>query len=324
MKVLVTGRIPDEVRAQLAAAHQVQINPLDRPMARADILGRLADTEGLLCMITDVIDAELLDHAPRLKAIANHGVGYDNIDVAAATARGIPVSNTPGVLTDATADITVGLILAVARRMVEGDRRNREGRFRHWAPLLFLGTEVTAKTLGIVGLGRIGRAVVKRCRGFEMKVIYHSRTRLGAREEAALGVSHRSLEALLAEADFVSLHLPLTPATRHLIGAAELRRMKACAFLINTSRGPVVDEAALVAALKAGVIRGAGLDVYENEPRMAPGLAELDNAVLLPHVGSATWETRTRMARLAADNLLAALAGAAPPNCVNPEVLPVG
>ncbi len=324
MKVLVTGRIPDEVRAQLAAAHQVQVNPLDRPMARADILGRLADTEGLLCMITDLIDAELLDQAPRLKAIANHGVGYDNIDVAAATARGIPVSNTPGVLTDATADITVGLILAVARRMVEGDRRNRAGRFRHWAPLLFLGTEVTAKTLGVVGLGRIGRAVVKRCRGFEMKAIYHSRTRLGAREEAALGVSYRSLEALLAEADFVSLHVPLTPATRHLIGAAELRRMKAAAFLINTSRGPVVDEAALVAALEAGVIRGAGLDVYENEPRMAPGLAQLDNAVLLPHVGSATWETRTRMARLAARNLLAALAGNPPPNCLNPEVFEAG
>ncbi len=324
MKVLVTGRIPDEVRAQLAAAHQVQVNPLDRPMARADILGRLADTEGLLCMITDLIDADLLDQAPRLKAIANHGVGYDNIDVAAATARGIPVSNTPGVLTDATADITVGLILAVARRMVEGDRRNRAGRFRHWAPLLFLGTEVTAKTLGVVGLGRIGRAVVKRCRGFEMKAIYHSRTRLGAREEAALGVSYRSLEALLAEADFVSLHVPLTPATRHLIGAAELRRMKAAAFLINTSRGPVVDEAALVAALEAGVIRGAGLDVYENEPRMAPGLAQLDNAVLLPHVGSATWETRTRMARLAARNLLAALAGNPPPNCVNPEVFEAG
>jgi glyoxylate reductase len=207
---------------------------------------------------------------------------------------------------------------------VEGDRRNRQGGFRHWAPLLFLGTEVTAKTLGIVGLGRIGRAVVKRARGFEMKVVYHSRTRLGAREEVALGVSHRSLEALLAEADFVSLHLPLTPATRHLIGAAELRRMKACAFLINTSRGPVVDEAALVTALEAGVIRGAGLDVYENEPRMAPGLAELDNAVLLPHVGSATWETRSRMARLAARNLLAALAGSPPPNCVNPEVFAAG
>jgi glyoxylate reductase len=157
-----------------------------------------------------------------------------------------------------------------------------------------------------------------------MKVVYHSRTRLGAREEAALGVSHRSLEVLLAEADFVSLHLPLTPATRHLIGAAELRRMKASAFLINTSRGPVVDEAALVTALEAGVIRGAGLDVYENEPRMAPGLAELDNAVLLPHVGSATWETRSRMARLAARNLLAALAGSPPPDCVNPEVFAVG
>lgn len=324
MKVLVTGRIPPDVQAQLAAEHQVEVNSLDQPMARADILRRLADTEGLLCMISDVVDGELLDHAPRLKAIANYGVGYDNIDVAAVTARGIPVSNTPGVLTDATADITLGLILAVARRMVEGDRCNREGHFRHWAPLHFLGTEVTAKTLGIVGLGRIGRAVVKRSRGFEMKVIYHSRTRLGVRQEAALGVSWRSLAALLAEADFVSLHLPLTQATRHLIGAAELRRMKASAFLINTSRGPVVDEAALVAALETGVIRGAGLDVYENEPQMAPGLADLDNAVLLPHVGSATRETRSRMAHLAADNLLAALAGNPPPNCLNPEVFELG
>jgi glyoxylate reductase len=321
MKVLVTGRIPDAVRAQIAAVHQVEINPLDRPMARGEILRQLPDKQGLLCMITDTVDRELLDHAPRLKIIANHGVGFDNIDVAAATARGIPVTNTPGVLTDATADITLGLILAVGRRMVEGDRRNREGRFRFWAPLLFLGTEITAKTLGIVGMGRIGRAVVKRCRGFEMPVVYHSRTRLGAQAEAALGVTYRSLDALLAEADFISLHVPLTPATHHLIGAAELRRMKPSAFLINTSRGPVVDEAALVAALQAGKIRGAGLDVYENEPQMAPGLAELDNAVLLPHVGSATWETRTRMARLAAENLLAALAGMQPPNCVNPEVL---
>jgi glyoxylate reductase len=321
MKVLVTGRIPEDVLAQIAAVHSVESNPEDRPMARADVLQRLADKDGLLCMITDTVDRELLDHAPRLKIIANHAVGYNNVDVAAATVRGIPVTNTPGVLTDATADITLGLILAVGRRMVEGDRRNREGRFRYWAPLLFLGTEITGKTLGIIGMGRIGRAVLKRSRGFDMPVVYHSRTRLAATEEAALGVSYRSLDALLADADFVSLHVPLNAATHHLIGAAELRRMKPSAFLINTSRGPVVDEAALVAALQAGMIRGAGLDVYENEPEMAPGLAELDNAVLLPHVGSATLETRTRMARLAAENLLAALGGARPPNCVNPEVL---
>lgn len=324
MKVLVTGRIPEEVLTQIAAVHTVESNPEDRPMARAEVLQRLADKDGLLSMITDTVDREMLDHAPRLKVVANHAVGYNNVDVAAATARGIPVTNTPGVLTDATADITLGLILAVGRRMVEGDRRNREGRFRYWAPLLFLGTEITGKTLGIIGMGRIGRAVVKRSRGFDMPVIYHSRTRLSAAEEAALGVSYRSLDALLAEADFVSLHVPLTPATHHLVGAAELGRMRPTAFLINTSRGPVVDEAALVAALQAGAIRGAGLDVYENEPAMAPGLVALDNAVLLPHVGSATLETRTRMARLAAENLLAALAGASPPNCVNPEVLQKG
>ncbi len=317
MKVLVSGRLPEAVIRSIAAEHEVEVNSNDYPMERSEILARLPDKQGFLCMITDSVDAELLDHAPQLKMIANYGVGYNNIDLAAATARGIPVSNTPGVLTDATADAAFALMLACARRVVEGDRRTRQGRFKHWAPLHFLGTEVSGKTLGIVGLGRIGRAVCRRAAGFGMRVLYHSRHRLPAEDEADLSVTHAGLHELLAEADFVSLHVPLTEHTRHLIGAGELRRMKPTAYLINTARGPVVDEKALVQALREGRIAGAGLDVYENEPDLAPGLAERENTVLLPHIGSATIETRTRMAELAAENLLAGLRGQRPPNCLN-------
>ncbi len=317
MKVLVSGRLPEAVIRSIAAEHDVDANPHDYPMERSEILSRVSDKQGFLCMITDSVDAELLDHAPQLKMIANYGVGYNNIDLAAATDRGIPVSNTPDVLTDATADTALALMLACARRVIEGDRRTRQGRFKHWAPLHFLGTEVSGKTLGIVGLGRIGRAVCRRAAGFGMRVLYHNRRRLPPEEESQLGVVHAGLESLLAGADFVSLHVPLTPHTRHLIGADELRRMKSTAYLINTARGPVVDERALVRALQEGRIAGAGLDVYENEPELAPGLAELENTVLLPHVGSATIETRTRMAELAAENLLAGLRGERPPNCLN-------
>jgi glyoxylate reductase len=247
-------------------------------------------------------------------------VGYDNIDVAAATVRGIPVSNTPGVLTDATADITFALILATARRVVEGDRRTRAGEFRFWAPLHFLGREVSGKTLGIVGLGRIGRAVARRAKGFDMKIVYHSRRRLEVFEEKELGVSYEDFNGLLEQSDFVSLHVPLTDGTHHFIGLRELETMKQSAYLINTSRGPVVDEEALLEVLREGKIGGAGLDVYENEPILTPGLTELKNVVLLPHVGSATIETRTRMGLKAAENLLAGLSGKRPPDCLNPEV----
>ena len=321
MKILVTGRLPAEVLETLTREHDVDARKADRPMPREQILQCVSDKEGLLCMITDRIDRELMDRAPRLKMIANFGVGYNNIDVKEATARGIPVSNTPGVLTEATADATLALIIGVSRRIVEGDRMTREGRFQFWAPFYFLGSEVSGKTLGIVGLGRIGRAVARRARGFDMRILYHKRTRMAADEEKELGVEYASLKDLLGQADFVSLHVPLTDHTRHLIDREALGLMKPAAFLINTSRGPVVDEQALVKALQEKRIAGAGLDVYENEPELAPGLAELENAILLPHVGSATMETRTRMAQKAAENLLAGLGGEVPPDCINRESL---
>lgn len=319
MKVLVTGRLPEEVMALLKKEHEVEMNVRDRPMGRERLLGSVGDKDGLLCMVTDRIDKELMESAPHLKMIANYGVGYNNIDLNAATARGIPVSNTPGVLTDATADITLALILAAARRVVEGDKMTREGRFQFWAPLHFLGREVTGKTLGIVGLGRIGKAVVRRAKGFDMRVLYHNRHRIDASREIELGVKFVTLKTLLSEADFVSLHVSLTDQTHHMIGREELQWMKPTAYLINASRGPVVDEQALQEALQTREIAGAGLDVYENEPALTPGLTELDNVILLPHLGSATLETRTKMAQLAAENLLKGLRGQIPPNCLNCE-----
>lgn len=317
MKVLISGRLPQTVIDTIAVEHEIETNPHDHPMDRSAILSRLSDKQGFMCMITDTVDADLLDHAPQLKMVANYGVGYNNIDLAAATARRIPVSNTPDVLTDATADTALALILACARRIIEGDRRTRQGRFKHWAPLHFLGSEVSGKTLGIIGLGRIGRAVCRRASGFGMQILYYNRHRLPAEAEARLSVSYADLDVLLQTADFVSLHVPLSERTHHLVGSQQLQLMKPSAYLINTSRGPVVDEKALVQALEEHRIGGAGLDVYENEPKLAPGLAEQDRTVLLPHIGSATIETRTRMAVLAADNLLAGLRGGRPPNCLN-------
>ena len=317
MKVLVTARMPEEILSLIGRDHQVESYAADPPLDRQKLLRRIADQEGLLCTITDRIDAEVLDSAPALKVIANYGVGFEHIDLDAATRRGIAVTNTPGVLTETTADLAFALILATARRVVAGDGRVREGKFQYWAPLLFLGQEVNGKTLGIIGMGRIGQAVARRAAGFGMPRLYHSRTRLTPVAEQELGASWQPLETLLREADFVTLHVPLTPDTRHLIGHRELELMKDSAYLINTARGPVVDEAALVTALRQGQIRGAGLDVYENEPELSPGLAGLENVVLLPHLGSATVETRTRMALMAAENLLAGLRGDPPPNCLN-------
>jgi len=317
MKVLVTARMPEEVLSLIGQEHQVESYDTDPPMDRRRLLRSIADKEGLLGTITDRIDTELFDLAPALKVIANYGVGFEHIDIDGATQRGIVVTNTPGVLTEATADLAFALILATARRVVEGDRRIREGKFQYWAPFLFLGQDVSGKTLGIIGFGRIGQAVARRALGFGIRIIYTSRTRLEPLEEQELQASYVPLETLLREADFVSLHVPLKPQTRHLIGSRELELMKPSAYLINTSRGPVVDEVALVTALRQGQIRGAGLDVYEREPELSPGLADLENVVLLPHVGSATVETRTRMAFMAANNLLAGLRGDPPPNCLN-------
>jgi len=317
MRTLVTGNLPEEVLGLIRREHEVKVHPENRPLERDRLLEMVRDKEGLLCMITDRVDEELLKAGSKLQMIANFGVGFDNIDVAAASRRNIPVSNTPGVLTDATADLTFALILAVARRMLEGDRIARAGAFRFWAPMHFLGHEVSGKTLGIVGLGRIGKALARRARGFDMKVLYHNRRRLSEEEERSLGVSYGDFVTVLSRADFVSLHVPLTPDTHHLMGQKELAIMRPSAYLINTSRGPVVEEQALLEALKEGVIAGAGLDVYEKEPDLTPGLEELDNVVLLPHIGSATIETRTKMGLTAAKNLLAGLRGGKPPDCLN-------
>ena len=321
-RILVSGHLTEDILSLLAQECDVRANGEDRPMERAELLEAVAAVDGYLSMITDAVDAELMDAAPRLRVVSNMAVGYNNIDVAAATQRGIVVTNTPGILTEATAELAFALILAAARRVVDLDRRTRAGEWTCWAPLLFLSREVSGKTLGVVGLGRIGRAVARRARAFGMRVLYHSRSRLEAEEERDLGVEYAEKDELLATADFVSLHVPLSAETRHLIGRRELGLMKPTAYLINTSRGPVVDEAALVEALKARRIEGAGLDVYESEPMLTPGLAALDNAVLLPHVGSATVETRTKMARMAAENLLSALRGERPAHVVNPEVWP--
>ena len=321
-RILVTGRIPEEVMTILSNNYQVEANAEDKPFERQVLLQSIKDKEGLLSMITDIIDEEVLDKAFSLKMIAHFGVGYNNIDVKATTARGILVSNTPGVLTDATAELAFALILSISRRLVECDKITREGRFRYWAPMLFLGREVTGKTLGIIGLGEIGKAVARRAKGFDMRIIYHNRSRIDISEEKKLHAEYVTLKTLLMEADFVSLHVPLTEQTRHLIGGAELSLMKPTAYLINTSRGPVVDEQALFDALRNRKIGGAGLDVYENEPSLTPGLTELDNVILLPHIGSGTLETRIRMATMAAENLIAGLSGKVPPNLVNPEVLP--
>ncbi len=321
-KILISGHLTDDILSLFSRDCDVRANGEDRPMSRADLLEAVAGVDGMLAMITDGVDAELMDRAPRLRIVSNMAVGYNNIDVAAATARGIVVTNTPGILTEATAELAFALILASARRVVDLDRRTRAGEWTCWAPLLFLSREVSGKTLGVVGLGRIGRAVARRAKAFGMKVLYHNRARLGAAEERDLGVEYAEKDELLGTADFVSLHVPLSDETRHLIGTRELGLMKPTAYLVNTSRGPVVDEAALVETLREKRIEGAGLDVYENEPVLAPGLTSLDNVVLMPHVGSATVETRMKMARMAAEHLLAGLRGERPAHVVNPEALP--
>ncbi len=318
-RVFITRPIPDPGPAILrAVADRVDSNPQDRSLSKAELIMGVRGADAVVCLLTDPIDEEVLAAAgPDCRIFANMAVGYNNIDVGAATRLGILVTNTPGVLTDCTADLTWALILAVARQVPRGDREMRAGRFPGWGPLYMLGGDVSGRTLGLIGPGRIARAVASRALGFGMTLVYHGPN--PKPELDAIGASRIGLDELLQMSDFVSLHVPLSPETRHLIDGPALRKMKKTAYLINTSRGPVVDEVALVEALGSGVIAGAGLDVYEDEPRMAPGLADCENAVLLPHLGSATIAVRAAMSRMAAENVTAVLVGQIPPNPVNPE-----
>ena len=320
-KVYVTRLLPGEALDRLREECEVDLNTEDRAPSKEEIIEHVRGKDGLLCLLTDKVDSEVMDAAgPNLKVISNYAVGFDNIDVEAATERGIVVTNTPGVLTETTADLAWALLMAVARRIVEADKFTRAGKFKGWSPTLLLGTDVYGKTLGIIGFGRIGRAVARRAKGFDMRVLYYDVERAPEEVERELNAQYVDLETLLKESDYISIHTPLTPETRHMIGERELRMMKPTAYLINTARGPIVDEAALVRALKEGWIKGAALDVFENEPELTPGLAELDNVVLAPHIGSASTETRSKMADMAVDNLLSVLRGERPENIVNPEV----
>ncbi len=318
--VFVTREIPkDAIDLLNAHCETVDVHEGEALLTKEELVASVRGRDGILCCLTEKIDADVFDAASGVKGIANVAVGYDNVDVAAATERGIPVTNTPGVLTDATADLAWALLFSVSRRIIPADQFTRAGRFKAWGPMLFLGADITGKTLGILGAGRIGTAVALRSRGFGMKVLY-SDLKPNPLLDKELSARRVSLERLLRESDFISLHVNLTSETRHLIGKHELGLMKPTAYLINTSRGPVIDEEALVRALWERRIAGAGLDVYENEPQIKPGLAEMDNVVVLPHIGSATIATRTKMATMAAENLLAMLKGERPPNCVNPTV----
>lgn len=317
--VLVTRKIPEEGLELLSRECALTVNPHDRPMTRAEFLSAAAGKDGVLCLLTDKIDAELFDAAPGVKGYANYAVGFDNMDVTEATKRNIPLSNTPGVLTDATADMAWALLFSVARRVVESDTVMRSGAWQGWGPMQFIGGDITGKTLGVVGAGRIGAAMASRASGFKMRLLYTDARRNEAFERET-GAEFFTFDQLLAQSDFVSVHVPLLPETRHLFGREAFLKMKRTAYLINTARGPVIDEAALVTALKEGLIAGAGLDVYEREPAMVEGLAALGNVVLTPHTASATVESRKGMAIKAATNLLAMLRGQPAPDCINPEV----
>ncbi|MGN6201264.1 MAG: 2-hydroxyacid dehydrogenase [Solirubrobacterales bacterium] len=318
--IAVTNRLPEAALEALREAGELRLDDRTEAIPREDLLELAGGADAILTLLHDRVDEELLEAAgPQLRCVANVAVGYDNVDVEAAGRRGVIVTNTPGVLDDATADLTMALILAVTRRVVEGDRLIRAGRPWTWGMSFMLGAGVRGKVLGIVGLGGIGRRVAERARAFGMEIAYHSRHPAPDEVVAELEAERLSLDELLARADILSLHCPLTPETRHLIGEAELAAMKPSAVLINAARGPVVDEPALARALAKGEIAAAGLDVYEHEPRVEPALLELENVVLAPHLGSATVETRTAMAELAARNAISVLRGEGPLTPVAPQ-----
>ena len=319
MKIFVTRKIPKSGLDLLKKYHEIEVFPHDLIPTKDEIIKGLKGKDGLLCLLSDPIDADVINSEPKLKMIASYAVGYDNIDVKAASKRKIPVSNTPGVLTDATAEMAWALLFSVSRRIVEADKFTRAGKFIGWGPMLMLGQDVSNKTLGIIGAGRIGTAMALKSKGFNMKILYvsgHTNEVL----EKEFKAEKVGLSKLLKESDFVSIHVPLNKETRHLIGEKELKLMKKTAVLINTSRGPVINEKILVKALKEKWIFAAGLDVYEHEPKITKELIGLDNVVLQPHSASATVNSRSQMAIMAAENMIAGLNGEIPPNCVNKEV----
>jgi len=320
-KIYITRRIPESGINKLKdKGYEIDINPEDKVLSREELLEALKQKpyDAVLCLLTDKIDGEVFDAAPNAKIFANYAVGFNNIDLKAAKERGVMIGNTPGVLTETVAEYTFALMLGIAHRMVEGDKFMRAGKYKGWAPMLLLGTDLSGKTLGVVGLGRIGsRVAYHAVKGFGMRVLYYDIKRNEEFEKECGAEFRESADDVMKESDFVSVHVPLLESTVHLINKERLAMMKPSAYLINTSRGPVVDEKALVEALKNKTIKGAAIDVYENEPEPAPGLAELDNVIITPHIASATEETRSKMSDLAAENIIVALEGGTPPHLVN-------
>lgn len=321
MKIFITRKIPEAgINKLKEKEYEIEISSFDRVLTKEELISSIKDKnfDALLCLLTDKIDKEIIDAAGKqLKIIANYAVGFDNIDVKYAGEKDILVTNTPEVLTNTVAEHTFALMLAISHRIAEADRFTRQGKYQGWAPELLLGSDLFGKIIGIVGLGKIGaRVAYQAVGGFDAKIIYHDVKRNENFEKEFNAVYKEKLEDLLKEADYITLHIPLLPSTHHLINEEKLKTMKQTAYLINTSRGPVIDEQALVKALKQGWIKGAALDVFENEPNLTPGLAELDNVVLTPHIASATEETRSKMSELAAENIIAALEGKTPPNLV--------
>ncbi|MBM4257979.1 MAG: D-glycerate dehydrogenase [Deltaproteobacteria bacterium] len=320
-KIYVTREIPEAALDLLRPCGNVKVWNHDEPVPRGTLLQELRDTRALLCMVTERVDGDLLSHAPSLTIVANMAAGYDNVEVPALTRRGIVFTNTPGVLTETTADLAFTLVLAIARRIGEGERRVRSGQWPKWSPFVFLGTDVHHATLGIIGLGRIGTEVAKRAKGFDMRILYTNRSR-NEEAEKRVDCTRVDLPTLLSASDFVVVLVPLSPETRHLLSTPQFKLMKRTAFLINAARGPIVDQRALYEALRDGVIAGAALDVTDPEPiPQTDPLLTLENCLIVPHVGSASIATRTRMATLAAENIATFLAGRRPPTPVNPEVL---
>ena len=314
-KLFITRYIPEEAIKRLEEVFEVEIFPENRAITHEELKEKVRDIDALICLLTDNIDHEIIEAASNLKCISVYAVGYNNIDVETATKHSIVICNTPGVLTETTADLAWALIMSCARRIVEADRFVREGKFQGWEPMLMMGNDIFGKTLGIIGMGRIGRAVAHRALGFDMKVIYYD-PQVNPESLSSDYVSV-DLTTLCQNSDFISIHTPLTPETRHLIGEKEFNLMKPTAILINTARGPIIDEQTLISALKEHKIAGAGLDVYENEPVIPEELIKLSNVILLPHIGSASYETRTKMALLAAENAIAVIEGKNPPARVN-------